>query len=51
MITVDLASSSLRELNSALHAIKPNTNETHWTVQNPRGQHSIAVGLDAPVTM
>jgi glutamate synthase domain-containing protein 3 len=51
MITVDLASSSLRELNSALHAIKPNTNETHWMVQNPRGQHSIAVGLDAPVTV
>jgi glutamate synthase domain-containing protein 3 len=51
MITVDLASSSIRELNSALHAIKSNTNETHWAVLNPRGQHSIAVGLDAPVTV
>ncbi|MGD9921759.1 MAG: protein glxC [Pseudorhodoplanes sp.] len=51
MITVDLGSSSLRELNSALHAIKPNTNETHWVVQNPRGQHSIAVGIDAPITV
>lgn len=51
MITVDLAASSIRDLNCALHAIKPNTNETQWSVLNPRGLHSIAVGLDAPVTV
>lgn len=49
MPTVDLASSPLRELNSALHQLTPSTNETHWTVTNPRGQHNIAVGLDFPV--
>jgi methylamine---glutamate N-methyltransferase subunit B len=43
MPVVDLAHSSLRDLNGALHAL------THWTVTNPRGQHNIAVGLDAPI--
>ena len=32
MPSVDLASSPLRELNSALHALTDNTNATHWTV-------------------
>ncbi|MDB5500422.1 MAG: formylmethanofuran dehydrogenase subunit [Tardiphaga sp.] len=49
MPAVDLATSPLRELNGALHALSPDTNATHWTVTNPRGQHNIAVGLDAPV--
>jgi glutamate synthase domain-containing protein 3 len=49
MATVDLAHSPIRELNAALHKLRPDTNETHWRVLNPRGQHSIAVGLDAPV--
>ena len=39
--------SSVRELNAALHALRPPTrNETHWRVLNPRGQHAIAVGLE-----
>jgi methylamine---glutamate N-methyltransferase subunit B len=49
MRTVDLAETSLRDLNAALHALDPRTNETHWRVLNPRGHHAIAVGLDAPV--
>jgi len=49
MATIDLAHMPIRELNAALHKLRPNTNETHWRVLNPRGQHSIAVGLDAPV--
>lgn len=51
MPTFDLARQPLRELNAALHALKPDTNETHWRVLNPRGSHAIAVGLDAPVTV
>jgi glutamate synthase domain-containing protein 3 len=51
MPTVDLAASPLRELNAALHALTPDTNETHWRVINPRGKHAIAVGLDAPITV
>jgi glutamate synthase domain-containing protein 3 len=51
MATVDLASIPLRELNAALHRLRSDTNETHWRVLNPRGRHSIAVGIDAPVTV
>jgi methylamine---glutamate N-methyltransferase subunit B len=46
MLTVDLARSSVRELNTALHRLGPDSNETRWRVLNPRGQHAIAVGLE-----
>src|ERR1700730_3060780 len=49
MPTIDLARTPLRELNSALHKLSPDTNETHWRILNPRGQHSVAVGVDATV--
>lgn len=51
MRTVDLSQTSLRELNAALHGLKSFTNETHWRVLNPRGQHAIAAGIDAPITV
>ncbi len=51
MPTVDLANAPLRELNAALHRLKSDTNETHWRVLNPRGRHSVAAGIDAPVTV
>ncbi|APH55434.1 Glutamate synthase family protein [Granulibacter bethesdensis] len=51
MPSFDLATTPLRELNSALHALHETTNETHWTVANPEGAHAIAVGLDAPVSV
>ena len=51
MPTVDLASGSVRELNAALHGLPPNTNETRWVVRNPDGRHSLAVGIDAAVTV
>ena len=51
MPTVDLAKSTLRELNHALHNIKDGSNETAWEVVNPKGSHSVAVGVDAPVTV
>ena len=40
MRTVDLSQTSLRELNAALHGLGSFTNETHWRVLNPRGQHA-----------
>jgi glutamate synthase domain-containing protein 3 len=49
MLTVDLAQSSVRELNAGLHRLGPDSNETHWRILNPRGQHSIAVGLEQPI--
>lgn len=49
MQTVDLATTTLRELNHALHQIGQGSNETAWEVVNPKGSHSVAVGVDAPV--
>ena len=49
MPTVDLAQTGLRDLNAALHRLPADTNETRWRVLNPRGQHAIAVGVDAPI--
>jgi glutamate synthase domain-containing protein 3 len=49
MRTVDLATSTLRELNETLHRQADGTNETSWEVVNPRGQHAVAVGVEAPI--
>jgi methylamine---glutamate N-methyltransferase subunit B len=51
MPIVDLSSTSLRELNETLHKLSPETNETAWTISNPAGEHAIAVGVDAPVSI
>ncbi|WP_395666285.1 protein glxC [Methylocella sp.] len=47
----DLSSGSARELNRALHAAKDGDNLAPWRVFNSRGAHSIAVGVDADVTI
>jgi len=47
---VDLATSSLRELNQRLHDVAGDSPEpTHWRVVNPNGAHAVACGLDADV--
>jgi len=51
MAVVDLARTSRRELNRALHDLPADTNETLWRVENPAGQHALAAGLNAPVTV
>jgi len=51
MPEVDLATTTLRELNAALHRLRADTNERHWVVGNPAGRHAVAAGLDAPVTV
>lgn len=48
---VDLAETELRALHRTLHALPVDTNETAWRVLNPRGRHSVAVGLTAPVSL
>jgi glutamate synthase domain-containing protein 3 len=45
---VDLAASSVRDLNQALHAPRP---AVSWRVLNPRGAHSVACGLRDEVTV
>ena len=49
MKVFDLESNSLRELNATLHEQKSDINKVNWEVQNPRGKHAIAVGLDTPM--
>jgi glutamate synthase domain-containing protein 3 len=47
----DLSNTPLRELNSALHNVVGGANDTNFEVINPRGSHSVAVGIDANVTV
>jgi len=49
MQTIDMATTPLRELNSTLQAQAENTNQTDWVIENPKGAHAVAVGLDAPI--
>ena len=49
MQTLDLATTSLRDVNATLQALMGTSNATQWEILNPRGAHAIAVGLDAPV--
>lgn len=51
MRTIDLAKSSLRELNQDLHRQNSGANESAWEILNPRGAHAIAVGVDAPISI
>ncbi len=51
MPTVDLAKTSLRDLNQALHQLKNGSNETAWEVINPKGSHAVAAGVDVPVAV
>ena len=51
MRKIDLATTTLRELNQDLHRQSEGTNETNWEIVNPRGQHAVAVGVDAPLTI
>jgi methylamine---glutamate N-methyltransferase subunit B len=49
MRSIDLSTTPLRDLNSALHAQSDGVNDTEWEVLNPRGAHAVAVGVDAPL--
>ena len=51
MPTFDLAQIPLRALNKALHEISSGSSDTAFEVLNPRGCHSVAVGIDAPVNV
>ncbi|MEM9434410.1 MAG: GXGXG domain-containing protein [Pseudomonadota bacterium] len=49
MQVIDLQNTSLRDLNATLHAQAEQTNQTAWAIENPKGAHAIACGLDAPI--
>ena len=46
--SVDLATTSVRELNQRFHDLEPDRRST-WRIANPNGAHAIAVGLDTEV--
>jgi glutamate synthase domain-containing protein 3 len=46
--TIDLATTTVRELNARMHAELAEGRARHWRVTNPSGRHAIAVGLDGP---
>ena len=46
--SVDLAGSPVRDLNQALHNA---VDGQSWTVTSPGGKHSLAVGINADVTV
>ncbi len=51
MPTFDLSAQTLRDLNGALHSVAEGSNDTAFEVINPRGSHSVAVGIDKPLTV
>jgi methylamine---glutamate N-methyltransferase subunit B len=51
MIEVNLDAVTTRELNARLHRLPRETNERAWRLLNPKGKHSLAVGLTVPVSI
>jgi len=51
MPTYDLAVTTVRDINLALHQLKPDTNQTVWEIENPQGKHAIGVGINVPVEL
>jgi glutamate synthase domain-containing protein 3 len=45
---VDLATTTVRELNQRLHDAAKNGGPSSWRIVNPKGAHAMAVGIDAP---
>ena len=50
-VEIDLDRVTTRALNQRLHDLPRETNERLWRILNPKGKHSLAVGLDRPVTV
>jgi len=51
MSILDLQKDGLRHVNSTLQGLGDATNEREWTITNTEGQHAIACGLDAPLSV
>lgn len=49
MQTIDMSSTELRQLNSTLQAQSAKTDDAEWVIENTRGAHALAVGLDAQI--
>ena len=51
MTTLNLRELGVRGVNAALYAVAKDSNDRHWVVEEPMGQHAIACGLDAPLNV
>ena len=49
MQIIELETATLRQMNATLHAQSVNENQTIWEIENPKGAHAIACGLDATI--
>jgi glutamate synthase domain-containing protein 3 len=49
MNELDLKTLGVTGINQRLYKIPKETNERHWVILNPMGQHAIACGLDGPL--
>ncbi len=50
-IVIDVQKSGLTSVNQRLQAIAAGSNETHWRLEHPEGEHALAVGLQSPITV
>lgn len=51
METIDMAQTSLRNLNALLQAKAKEGANAEYVIKNPRGSHAVAVGLDGPLNV
>ncbi len=51
MSEIDLKKEGVTGVNQRLYKLPKDTNDRHWIIRNPMGQHAIACGLDAPLTV
>ena len=49
MNALDLKALGVTAINQRLYTLPKDTNERHWIIKNPMGQHAIACGLDGPL--
>jgi len=51
MPVLDMLTTELRDVNAALHTAARGQAKEAYVIENPRGAHAIAVGLDGPVSV
>jgi len=49
MNELDLKKDGVTGINQTLYKLPKDTNQRHWLIRNPMGQHNIVCGLDAPL--
>lgn len=50
-LILDVQSLGLTAVNQRLQNVPAGSNETHWRLEHPEGEHALAVGLMSPITV